>query len=335
MSLKEIPVSEIRENPVALREVDTKSEEYLSLVDSVRANGVLMPILVRESVDQVTGATFYGLIDGLHRYSAAKDAGRETIPVNCISADDAKTLKLQIISNLFKIDTKPYEYSKQLERILAGDPFLSQLQLADQLNRSVTWLQERLGLLKLNKELSPLVDGGQINLSNAYQLAKLPLDEQLNFKDMAQSMPPSEFIPTVNARKKELDTARRQGRDAAPAEYVPVPHLQRVTTLTEELAKPVIGPLLIQKNNLQTAEQGFQAGLQWALHLDADSIEAAKKKDADRKKAAKEKSEGAKKERAEKAVEAAKKRLAEVTLEEEAKAKAKAEAAAAATAVAQ
>lgn len=304
MALAEISLNDIRENPVALRAVDTQSEAYLGLVDSVRANGVLSPIVVRECTDETTGQTFYGLIDGLHRFSASKDAGKDTIPVNIVSAPDAKVLELQIIGNLQKIETKPVEYSKQLQRILAGDPLLSIVQLAGRLNKSTAWLGERLGLLKLSDKVSALVDEGKVNLSNAYALAKLPAEEQENFLTSAQTMTPAEFAPTVFARKKELDKARREGKDAGPQEFVAVPHLQKVSAISAEISAPKVGPYIVAKLNLQTAEDGFIAGLRWASHMDPDSVDAAKRKDEQRKAETKKKNEEARAERAQKAAKA-------------------------------
>ncbi len=115
--LAHIKVATIRENPNALREVNRGTEKYLELVDSVRKRGVMNPILVRECKDPKTGEDFFGLIDGLHRFSAARDAGSETIPANITSMQDADTMLAQIMANVHRIETQPGEYSKQLVRI--------------------------------------------------------------------------------------------------------------------------------------------------------------------------------------------------------------------------
>jgi ParB family chromosome partitioning protein len=99
-----------------------------------------------------------------------------------------------------KIETKPVEYSKAILKIIEGNPLLSREELATSLAKTSSWLSERLGLLKLTEEIGKLVDSGEIKLSNAYALAKLPPEEQSDFVDRALTMPPQQFTPTVNAR---------------------------------------------------------------------------------------------------------------------------------------
>jgi ParB/RepB/Spo0J family partition protein len=282
--LKRIPVKQIRENPVALRSVNRQSEDYLGLLDSVRKRGVLIPILVREVEDPISKEKFYGISDGLHRYTATLDAGLNDIPAQVINMTDAEVEEAQVIANVQKIETKPVEYSKHLQRILGRNPTMTLTQLAGKLSKTATWLNERLGLLKLNAKIAELVDEGKINLSNAYALAKLPEDEQMGFVDRAISMTPAEFGGTVQARKKEIDAARRSGRDAEPAGFTPVPHLQKISDIKSEIDRPTIGPVLVREAQLKTPDEGFKMGLLWALHLDNRSIEVAKSKDEQRKK---------------------------------------------------
>jgi ParB family transcriptional regulator, chromosome partitioning protein len=98
--LAHIPISKIRENPVALRSVNRTTEEYTGLVDSIRRSGVLNPVLVREVQDPDTKDIVYGLIDGLHRFTASQDAGQDTIPAQITSMEDAAVLEAQILANV-------------------------------------------------------------------------------------------------------------------------------------------------------------------------------------------------------------------------------------------
>jgi ParB/RepB/Spo0J family partition protein len=93
--LKEIKLTDIHENPVALRSVNRQLESFQGLVDSIREKGVLNAILVRELKNEETGETYYGLIDGLQRFSASQDAGRETIPAKVVSMSDAEVWRLR------------------------------------------------------------------------------------------------------------------------------------------------------------------------------------------------------------------------------------------------
>lgn len=303
-TLARIPLSSIRENPAALRAVNRQDPKYLEFADSVRTRGVLNPILVRVLPSE-NGETMYGIIEGLHRYTASLDANFTDIPAQIMSASDAEVEELQIIGNLQKIETKNYQYSEHLHRILSRNPTMTVTALAAKLSQSTQWLNDRLGLIKLSKEIGHLVDEGKINLTNAAALSKLPVEEQVAFVDRAMSMSPAEFVPTAYNRKKEIDKARRAGLDAKPAEFVPVAHLQLIKTLKEEMEKPEVGPILCKENNLTTAEQGFMMGVRWALHLDPRSVAAAKAKDDERRKKLADQRTRAAAERAQKKAEAA------------------------------
>lgn len=284
--LKSIPLSMIRENPVALRSVNRQSESYMGLVDSIRKDGVLNAIVVREVEDPETKKVLYGLVDGLHRFSASQDAGLTHIPAQVRTFDDAETLEAQVLANVHKIETKPVEYSKQLMRILAQKPTLTVTELAGRLSKSPAWLGERLGLTKLIDPIQLLVDEGKVNLSNAYALAKLPSDEQPNFVDRAMTMSPQEFLPTAAARVKEIRDLKRQGRDATPAGFIPVPHVRKIGELKDELTSKAVAHVLPKELGLTSVVDAFALGVQWSLHMDPASIQIAREKDDARKKEA-------------------------------------------------
>lgn len=281
--LKHVNLNEIREPDEALRKVDRTTEEYQGLVDSIRLKGVLNPITVRELTDPETKQQFYGLVDGLQRFTASKDAGKESIPCHVISVADGELIEAQIIANVHKIETKPVEYSKALLKVLTNNPLLTRTELAGRLAKTTAWISERLGLLRLTEEIGKLVDENRIGLSNAYALAKLPVEEQSDFVDRAMTMPPQQFTPTVNARVKDLRDAKRKGKDAAPAEFQPVPILRGRGELVAEMEKPSIGPSLCREGGVSSPDAGFALGVKWALNLDPVSIELQKAKDEERK----------------------------------------------------
>jgi ParB/RepB/Spo0J family partition protein len=291
--LKHILLKQVRENKAALRQVNRQSEKYVELVESVREKGVLNAIVVRPLVDEDTKETYYGLVDGLHRYSAACDAGLNEIPANIKTMEEAEALEAQIIGNIHRVETKPVEYSRAIQRLMAQNPLLSIAEMANTLAKSKTWVSERLGLLKLDDKIAELVDGGDINLSNAFALAKLPPEEQAAFVERAMTMTPQEFTPTVHARKKELDKARREGRDASTEEFQPQPFMQKLADLKSEFQNCQVGPTLIKGNKVKSAVDGFALGVAWVLHMDPSSQDVQKDKDTERKAKSKAKREAA------------------------------------------
>lgn len=302
-----VPVAQIRENPVALRNVNREGEGYLGLIDSIKAHGVMNAITVRRKTDPDTQDTFFELIDGLHRFSATRDAGLDSIPAQVLTMDDAAVLEAQIIGNIHRIETKPVEYSQQLRRILAANPMMTESELSYKLGKSAKWVSDRLGLNKIESEkIKELIDDGKITLLNAYALAKLPGDEQIEFLERAQIDAPEVFVQSVNERKKELNEAARQGREAKPVEFVPAAHLQKIGDLKEALTDDDFASQLITEAGVASTVEAFQLALKWALHLDPISVAAAKARwDADQQAKAESRERRAK-ERAEKKAEAAK-----------------------------
>lgn len=281
--LKHVPLDLIHEPDEALRKVDRSKEEYVGLVESVRVRGVMNPITVRALQDQDTGDVIYGLVDGLQRFSASKDAGKETIPCHVISCEDGQLIEAQIMANVHKIETKPVEYSRALLKILQNNPLMSRADLANRLAKTGAWISERLGLLKLTDEIGNLVDEDKIGLSNAYALAKLPPEEQADFVDRAMTMSPQQFTPTVNARVKEIRDAKRKGREAAPEEFQPVPILRSRKELVAEMEAPQIGSVLCRELKPKTVEEAFALGVKWALNMDPQSVEVQKARDEERR----------------------------------------------------
>jgi len=260
----------------------------MGLVDSIKKNGIMNSISVREIIDPETKEVLYGLVDGLHRFSGACDAGLTEIPAQICTFDDAEVLEAQVLANVHKVETRPVEYSKQLMRILAQNPTLTVTELANRLSKSPAWLGERLGLTKLAAPIQLLVDEGKVNLSNAYALAKLPPDEQANFVDRAMTMAPQEFIPTAGARVKEIRDLKRQGRDTTPAQFVAVPHVRKIGELKDELTSKSVAHVLPKELGITSVVEAFALGVQWSLHMDPASIEIAKQRDESRKKEAEE-----------------------------------------------
>lgn len=282
--VRRIPIVQIRENHTALRPVDRKGEGYQRLLSSVKKDGVQQTILVREAVDPITNLVFYGLIDGLHRLTAAKDCGFTDIDVKVVKADDYDVLRRQAVMNLQRIETKPSEYSKQLARMLAARPMMTSAELAEEIGVSAEFINNRLGLVKLTDTIAKIVDEGKITLVNAYALAQLPADEQEAFAARAQTESPQEFCPKTKERLKQIREANRKGKDAAPEVFVPTAHMRKLSELKEEMDAPKVGPAIAP--TVKTLEEAFALGVKWALHMDPVSIEGQKAKDESRKKEA-------------------------------------------------
>jgi len=275
--LKNIPLDQIAQNQVALRNVDRQSEKFLGLKDSIAKQGVLNAISVRPATAEGAEQP-YELIDGLHRFIASMEAGRKDIPAQIMAKTDAEALEAQLIANVHKVETRPVEFARQIQRILANKPTLTVNALAGDLAMSPAWISERLGLLKLDPSIAELVDTDKIPLSNAYVLAKLPADEQKNFIQSATSEAPSEFVPRAQARIKEIRDAQRAGRTAGEVAFEPQARARKRTELVAELENPKMIPAIIKQGNIKDPIKAAHEAIKWALQLDDSSVEAGKAK---------------------------------------------------------
>lgn len=274
-----VPLKDIRENPSALRPVDKTTEAYQGLVDSIRKLGVLNPVNVVE-VPSDNGVKHYAVMDGLHRYSAAIDAGLEEIPCQIQSRSEAEIYEAQIAANIHKVETKPAQYSNQLNRMLLLNPTLTMNDICSRLSKSITWVSDRMGLVKLKETIQKHVDEGRIKVSNAVALAKLPPELQDDFVERAMTQSPGEFVPAVQSAVKAHRDALRAGRDPNAATiFEPYAFLQKMSDIKEVAANPkALAQSLIAAAQPKNAEEIFGLAIKWVLHLDPKSVDVQRAK---------------------------------------------------------
>jgi ParB family chromosome partitioning protein len=104
--LRPLPVDLVDPNPNQPRQ-GFDEDAMVALADSVRANGVLQPVLVRP-----TASGRYELIAGERRWRAAKLAGMEDVPAVVRPHDDAASLELALVENMAREDLNPIEEAR-------------------------------------------------------------------------------------------------------------------------------------------------------------------------------------------------------------------------------
>lgn len=283
----DIPLSQIFENPAALRPVNRESVEFQELVTSIRAQGILNPILVRPNKGDNREQFPYVLVDGLHRFTGASEAGLTSIPALVKELTDLEALESQIVTNVQKIDTAPVQFTKGLQRIIAANPLMTKSELANKLGKSSAWLEQRLNLTKLVEVIGQAVDEGKVALSAAYALAKLPEEVQIEQLQNAMSMQTDEFIAHAAKLKTEIDKASREGRKAQLDVFEPTAHMRKfgevrdlATGSSTEIARKLAPRYAIDSltTKPEAFEAGFKAALEWTVNLDPLSVEEAKAK---------------------------------------------------------
>jgi ParB/RepB/Spo0J family partition protein len=308
--LKDVPVSKITQSSVKLREVDTDSDKFKELCASVKASGVLNPVLLRTMPDGT-----YGLIDGAHRFTAAVIAEREVVNAKVYAEDvtDDEVMELQVEANVHKIDTKPVEYTRQIQHIMLKHPERTIEQQAKRFNKSEGWLRDRLSLNLFEGEAQELVNGGQISLANAYALAKIAKEnagEVDDWLDRAQTLPPDQFIPEALKRVEDLKAAKRAGKSPDSVRPTgPAPKLRKLGDIKVEATRAKTSAA--QSPNDPFA-QGYHAAFAFVLSQDAATVEAWKKAEEERVKQKAERATEREQEKARKAAEGAQLSIADL-----------------------
>lgn len=168
--IKKLRITEVeprKEQP--RRNFDEAALKQLS--DSIKANGVLQPILVRK---QPNG--FYQIIAGERRWRASKLAGITEIPAIVIEADEKKVSEIALIENIQREDLNPIEEAAAY-RSLMNDYGLTQEELSVRIGKSRSAIANSLRLLDLPDEVAELIIDGKLTAGHARALLGLSNDE--------------------------------------------------------------------------------------------------------------------------------------------------------------
>ena len=173
-SLRNLPLEFIRPGRYQPRSVfDEDRLEELAL--SIRAQGVVQPVVVRE-VDQAKDGSKFELIAGERRWRAAQMAGLEDIPAVVRDVPDEVTVAMSLIENIQREDLNPLEEASALKRLI--DEFkMTHREAAEAVGRSRASVSNLLRLLELMQEVKDMVDGRLLEMGHARAL--LALDENL------------------------------------------------------------------------------------------------------------------------------------------------------------
>lgn len=202
---------------VSISQVDPKidqprrtfdSESLAGLADSISANGVLQPILVRKVDDR------YEIIAGERRFRASKLAGLNEIPVIVLEADDLAAAKFALIENLQREDLNPYEEARAYS-MLMKEYRLSQEEISVQIGKSRSAIANSLRLLDLPEEIVRMLVEGLLTAGHGRAL--------LGLRDKSQMIPLAERCVNRNLSVRDVEAAvkaanKAYGQEIADAE---------------------------------------------------------------------------------------------------------------------
>jgi ParB family chromosome partitioning protein len=168
-----VAIADIDRNPFQTRHVDD-DEALEELADSIKANGVVQPIMVRPGDEDGR----YVLILGERRLHASKKAGKTHIPALVRRVSLQQAAEMTIIENLQREDLSALEQAEAF-RVLSNEFHLTQQQIGERVGLSRASVTNYMRLLKLPRDVMQLLAEKKINFAQAKELLKLEGDDKI------------------------------------------------------------------------------------------------------------------------------------------------------------
>jgi ParB family chromosome partitioning protein len=157
------------------------NEEALNeLADSIRAHGLIQPIVVQPLPD-----SFYQLIAGERRWRAAQRAGLMRLPAIVRERDEDSSLEIALIENLQREDLNPIEEAQAYEKLIV-ELGLTQEEVARRVGKSRVTVTNMLRLLRLPPEVQQWI--GEDRLTTGHAKALLSLSDLSSMLDAARKI---------------------------------------------------------------------------------------------------------------------------------------------------
>jgi ParB family chromosome partitioning protein len=153
--------------------VDMRLESLQELADSIKAQGIVQPIVVRPVDGAAVGESQrYEIIAGERRWRAAQMAGLPTVPAVIRRVPDEAAIAMSLIENIQRENLNPLEEARALDRLISEFGITHQ-QAADAVGRSRAAVSNLLRLLELPPEVSAFVERRELEMGHARALLGL------------------------------------------------------------------------------------------------------------------------------------------------------------------
>ena len=198
-------------------------EALAELADSIRAQGVMQPILVRP-----VGSDHYEIIAGERRFRAAQMAGLTEVPVLVKHVPDTAALAMALIENIQREDLNPLEEAQGVQRLIREFDFTHE-QAAAAIGRSRSATSNMLRLLNLAKPVQELLMDGHLDMGHARALLGVDSAHQIQFANRIAAK-------GLSVREAETLVAHSSKDGGNGASKPAAPRSRDVVRLEEELA---------------------------------------------------------------------------------------------------
>ncbi len=246
-----------------LRRVDQNSEDYLSLRESIRKEGLLQDISVFKVEDDR-----YELIDGGHRLQAHKDLGKREIDAKLMVIRPQDSLKHQIIHNAHRIEVKPTENAVAIKKLLEESE-LTQEQLSLELRISQGWISRNLFLADCESEkIKGYINKKQMCISNAMLLMSLPKLHQEPLAKIACIWNVRDFRDLVQKITRARIADIRQAKNYISSLVRAEKKYRGDSIILAEIENMNAFEDLKKREEFNSLETAWKQALKWCIHQD-------------------------------------------------------------------
>ncbi len=170
---RDLPISQLVESPTNPRKRYDEGS-LKELAHSIRSQGVLAPLLVRQVADE-----HFEIVAGSRRFRAAKLAGSNAVPVRVVQMNDSDALVAQVIENLQRENVHPLEEAQGFRALLdLPDQQYNVSRIAERAGKTPAYVAGRLKLTELIPEVADAFLSERLGIGHALLIAKLPAPQQ-------------------------------------------------------------------------------------------------------------------------------------------------------------
>ena len=192
-----VSISDLSRNPYQPRQ-HFSEEKLEELANSIRKNGIIQPIAVRESKSQ---SEKYEIVAGERRWLAAQRAGLHEIPVTVLDLTDVESLEVAIVENIQRDDLNPIEEARGYKRLNEEFKYDHE-SISKLMSKSRSHISNTLRLLTLPPDVIAMLEEGTLSSGQAR-----PLIGITNASSIAEEIVSKNY----SARKVEYLTRSKKG----------------------------------------------------------------------------------------------------------------------------
>jgi len=171
-SLQKIPVELLQRGQYQPR-VDMRQDTLENLAKSIKAQGVVQPIVARPLKKKNGKAQRYEIVAGERRWRAAQMAGLGEIPAVIRDVSDDAAIATALVENIQRENLNPLEEARALDRLIREFELTHQ-EGADAIGRSRSGVSNLLRLLDLSDKVKPMLESRQLEMGHARALLSIP-----------------------------------------------------------------------------------------------------------------------------------------------------------------